>query len=162
MTSKARQKRTINNPIVDIDDVFIGRGDAYVNWIGIAKHKLYKREVALLQQRREASDTIIGRMITLFARNQSPLFEKHNLNAKEFTIEATATRIYQQQLRSQIMDPNSSLITRYMESIQKLLTPWNGYHPKKTINSFREYFQQCRGWLDRTKLTKMAHTLWIP
>eukprot|EP01083_Nonionella_stella_P122414 368297_1 len=160
MTSKVRKKRTINNPIVDIDDVFIGRGDAYVNWMGIAKHKLYKREVALLQQRRDASDTIIGRMIKSFARNQSPLFEKHNLNVKE--MEATVTRIYQQQLQSQIMDPKSPLVVRYMESIQKLLTPWNGYHPKKTIDSFREYFQESRGWLDRNKMTTMAHNLWIP
>eukprot|EP01083_Nonionella_stella_P315021 1136761_1 len=161
MTSKVRKTRTINNSIVDIDNVFIGPGDAYVTWIRIAKQKLWQREFALLRQRCEASDVNILTMIMMFVRNQSELFDKSDLNS--YALEIIVTRIYQQQLQWQIMNDNSPLIATYMRYIDDLLGKWNGYHPtKKTIDSFREYFQESRGWLDRNKMTKMAQNLWIP
>eukprot|EP01083_Nonionella_stella_P141041 433825_1 len=112
MTSKVRKKRTINNSIVDIDNVLIGPGDAYVTWIHIAKQKLLQREVALLRQRREACDGNILTMINMLVRNQCELFDKFNLNA--YVLETIATRIYQQQLQWQIMNDNSPLIVIYM------------------------------------------------
>eukprot|EP01083_Nonionella_stella_P273658 928460_1 len=146
--SNVRKTRTINNSIVDIDNVFIGPGDAYVTWIRIAKEKLWQRELALLRQRCEASDANIVTMTKMFVRNQSELFDKSDLNS--YALEIIVTRIYQQQLQWQIMNDNSPLIARYMQYIDDLLAKWNGYHPKKkTINSFREYFQGSRGWLDR-------------
>eukprot|EP01084_Bolivina_argentea_P291291 500616_1 len=62
------------------------------------------------------------------------------------------------------MDGNSPLIVRYTRSIRDALTKWKGYHPKdETIDmDFRQYFQQCRGWLDRNKTKMMARNLWIP
>eukprot|EP01083_Nonionella_stella_P065313 171026_1 len=161
MASNARKQRTINNSIVDIDNVVIGPGDAYATWIDIAKHKLWDREFALLQQRREACNLIIVRMIKIFSGNQSHLLDGYNLNVSK--MEAPAFRTYRQQLQSQLMDGNSPLIAKYMQSIDTLLTNWKGYHPtKKTINTFQKYFQQTRIWLDGSKMAVMAPHLWLP
>eukprot|EP01083_Nonionella_stella_P065312 171025_1 len=138
MASNARKQRTINNSIVDIDNVVIGPGDAYATWIDIAKHKLWDREFALLQQRREACNLIIVRMIKIFSGNQSHLLDGYNLNVSK--MEAPAFRTYRQQLQSQLMDGNSPLIAKYMQSIDTLLTNWKGYHPTKDNQHISEIF----------------------
>eukprot|EP01083_Nonionella_stella_P141260 434886_1 len=105
MALNTRKQRTIKNSIVNIDNVIVNRGVRFINWIFIARQKLWERECKLLRQRLAACDALFISKIQMFTAEHAELFDSYNQDA--YQTETTAIRAYQRQLQSQITNVNS-------------------------------------------------------
>eukprot|EP01083_Nonionella_stella_P048130 128879_1 len=150
---KTRRQRTINNASIDIDDVFIGSGLGYINWLKIAKKKLMDRELIMLHKRQMILDALVISSIRQMAHD----------NPNTFNVQI-CFHVYQSEIRHKLIDSQSAIMSLCALSISKMLQKWNGYKGKKGIRLilFRNYFRHCRHWFDTNKATIMAINFWIP
>ena len=71
MDKKTRKKRTINNGLIDIDDISIEAGFKFINWTPIVRKKLKQREMVLLQKRLKICNDIIISSIHHFTQQNN-------------------------------------------------------------------------------------------
>eukprot|EP01083_Nonionella_stella_P186522 683017_1 len=152
VNKKPRKPREIKNPIVNIDDVSISHGFENMNWIKIAKQKLAVRELRRLHYRQQLMDQLVIDTIQQFTHDNKTTFD--------FSICLT---IYHREIRQKLLNPQSAIMSLFLQSIGIVLGKWKGYKPKTNdVHSFREYFQHCRCWFDTKKIPIMTTNFWIP
>eukprot|EP01083_Nonionella_stella_P037506 102257_1 len=149
---KPRQRRTINNAIVNTQDVSIAPGAENINWRRIAKKKLTDRELRMLYKRQQVVDKLITAAIVQFIQRNSSTFD--------FNV---CINIYKDKIRPKLINPQSAIMSLCAQSIANLLENWKGYSPiSKDIPLFRDYFTASRHWFDSKKVRTIAIHFWIP
>eukprot|EP01083_Nonionella_stella_P168071 566374_1 len=150
---KSRQRRTVKNAIVRVDDVFAASGLQNANWLPIAKKKLTDRELAILRNRQQKMDQIIISTIRQFICDH-----KNTFNFGD------CLNIYDKEIRYNLINPQSAIMSLCAQSIANTLCKWKGYKTKKNtpIRLFRDYFKHCRHWFDTKKIQIIAINFWIP
>eukprot|EP01084_Bolivina_argentea_P174100 301570_1 len=126
---KARKRRTIKNAVVNIDDVFIARGEANVNWLSIAKDKLTDRELKILRKRQRILDQNIITALYQFIQD--------NKNTFDFNV---CIDIYNQEIRRKLISPQSAIISVCSQAIADILHKSRGCKTEKHNGLFRDYF----------------------
>eukprot|EP01083_Nonionella_stella_P164379 543800_1 len=149
---KPRRRRTINNAMVNTQDVSIAPGAENINWRRIAKKKLTDRELRMLYKRQQVVDKLITAAIVQFIQRNSSTFD--------FNV---CINIYKDKIRPKLINPQSAIMSLCAQSIANLLKNWKGYTPiSKDIPLFRDYFTASRHWFDSKKVRAMAINFWIP
>eukprot|EP01083_Nonionella_stella_P037507 102258_1 len=149
---KPRRRRTINNAMVNTQDVSIEPGAENINWRRIAKKKLTDRELRMLYKRQQVVDKLITAALVQFIQRNSSTFD--------FSV---CINIYKDKIRPKLINPQSAIMSLCAQSIANLLENWKGYSPiSKDIPLFRDYFTASRHWFDSKKVRAMAINFWIP
>eukprot|EP01084_Bolivina_argentea_P280481 479680_1 len=157
-----KTQRTINNPLVNIEDVTIASGLHYINWIFAAKTKLKERETKLMKLRLDICQNIIISSIQQFTIENAAVFNKQHdppvhIHVKRMKKENSKAYC------SVIDNTINNIINKYSESITQQLANWKGYKPKTTnIATFRGYFKGSRGWLDVRKVGTITKHILTP
>eukprot|EP01084_Bolivina_argentea_P278866 476621_1 len=165
-SNKNRKKRTINNPLVTIEDITIESGLDYINWISSAKTKLKEREIKLMKIRFHTCQNTIITSIRQFTSENSQVFSRQ-INPPFYIQVNRMQKENYEAYRSIIHKTKNIIINTFNESITQQLAIWKGYKPrteniKNKINTFRDYWKRSRGWWDVRKVEIITKNILIP
>eukprot|EP01084_Bolivina_argentea_P278867 476623_1 len=156
-----KKQRTINNPLVNVEDVTIKSGLNYINWISVSKTKLEEREIKLMKLRLHICQNTIMSSIRKFTAENADVFGKQNNPPVNIYVTRMAKENHD--AYSSVIDNTiNNIINTFNESITQQLAIWKGYKPKSKINTFRDYFKGSRGWFDVRKVHIITKNILIP
>eukprot|EP01084_Bolivina_argentea_P258154 435099_1 len=151
-TKNSKQKRTVKNALVNIENVTIQPGFNYRNWIALTQIKLKEREIELVKIRLQSvSDSISTSLL-------------------QFTSEISQIVQFEPQVHIPINDMEYSNYKAFGNAIRKTKlntfkkSTWKGYKGKSRddINTFQDYFKRGKSWWDLRKVDIIAKHILIP
>ena len=160
-----RKQRTIHNGIVDVTDVHVAAGEAFSNWIPVARLKLKEREMKLMAIRLGICQNIIRQSIAQFTDENTRYFIdlKQKTTIRVDRMGRVNGEMFEQHLHSAALD---SVMDGCGDSLSNMLNEWNGVRRLNLMQeedmSFRKYFGICKNWFDQIKLERIAFDFWVP